>query len=339
MRVVGWYPASNDGCALYRMFMPHLHYPGSQYYLATPGTRLTLDMLHSVNVAVVQRQMTAGNLEAIKLIKAGGRKVIYDLDDNFWKVPKWNPAHTFFRQTDITNNMVPCMRLADVITVSTPYLGKVVNKRAHIANAKIVVIENTIDFNLFGRSTRFYESDRVVVGWAGTSTHSMDLDPAMNALSKVMKEHDFVDAEIMGGAVPPQLYPFKDTPRIKWHPWVAPKQYPATFSNLRWDLALAPLLKSEFNLSKSNIKMLEASTLGVPCLASDLENYRLYCEGSEDLQYLLCKTEEDWYTKIKELAHDKARRMHLAEAMKRRTVEQYDISLSVQKWRGLVEAL
>src|SRR5579859_820139 len=266
-------PAASDGCALWRMLMPHFNYPSSGYLASEPGTEVPLDLLSSYQVVMVQRLATKANRKALELLHERKIKVIYDLDDDFWSLPKYNPAYGLFRNPKIIHGLETCASMSDYITVSTPYLAAIV-KRKIGQKVPVEVVPNCIDLNLFVRARKKIERDYVIVGWAGTPTHSIDLDPAMNALAQVMRERKNLHCEFMGVGVPRQIVQLLqdkviDESRVKLRPWMPIEQFPAWYSNLRWDIALAPLaISNQFNRCKSSVKLLESSALGIPCLAS-----------------------------------------------------------------------
>ena len=343
-RVV-YLPASNDGCALWRMYMPHLRYPGSNYRQCHPTQPMHMALVDGFQIAVVQRLTSTANYKALEMLKRQHIKVVYDLDDNIWNVPKYNPAYDLFRNPSTLHGAEKCAKMADCITTSTSWLATVVKRR--LGNSvRVETVENAVDMDLFYRARKPVQRPYVIIGWAGTPTHHIDLTYAMNALATVLREREDVHAHFMGGAEAPDQ--IKDlikknkiaTDRVVLHPWVNPSEYPAWISNLNWDMALAPLaVENEFNRSKSNCKILEAAALGIPCLASPAAEYAKFCEGGPVLENMLCNKTEDWVKKINAFVDSAELRDQTVQAMKARTLERYEIHGRIEQLNQIYESL
>jgi glycosyltransferase involved in cell wall biosynthesis len=100
--------------------------------------------------------------------------------------------------------------------------------------------------------------------------------------------------------------------------------YPAFVSWLRhrsasWDIAVAPLRDTPFNRSKSDLKFLEYSALGLPGVFSDIVPYnRSVTDGETGL--LVPNDGEAWHDAILRLAQDQVLRERLAGAARARVI-------------------
>lgn len=336
-RRVVWLPAAVDGCAFYRMWLPHLNYPGSSYAQSDPVKGMDIKLLMQFDVCVVQRQMTKQNLAALIELKKHGKKIVYDLDDHLWNIPHWNPMRKFFKAHAFADGMMPCISRCDVMTVSTPVLKRVVEGKL-TKPMPVVVVENAIDLNLFAPQRRKMNRDVIVVGWAGSPTHSADIEEAMIALANVMQKDHRVHAEIMCTEIPRALssrHSLAD--RVRLVPVVPVWEYPSWFMNRQWDIGLAPLIEHEFNRAKSNIKLLEVSALRIPCIASDIDTYRDFCARVPELESLLCRTRRDWVSRITELVEDKEKRQRLGELAYQVVNTEYNIKDRVSAWERVLD--
>ena len=94
-------------------------------------------------------------------------------------------------------------------------------------------------------------------------------------------------------------------PQIKCKPgWVAPEDYPKFKAKLGFDIELAPLVDSNFNRAKSNLRWLEASALKIPVVASNVGPYK-------KTNALTCSTTEAWVTALGMLIKSSSRRQEL----------------------------
>ena len=80
-----------DGCAFWRMYIPHFNVPDAAFWCFANKPDFT--RITGYDVAVVQRCCTPQQFEFVKVCRVLGIKVIYDMDDDVWDLPPANPAH------------------------------------------------------------------------------------------------------------------------------------------------------------------------------------------------------------------------------------------------------
>lgn len=334
-RIVAYLPAWLDGCALYRMWLPHLHTPGSKFVFSPQ--RIRLDEFADANICVVQRQCTQPNYEALKMIKNSGSKIIYDLDDDLWSLPASNPAKdAFVRMRD---GFGICAEVCDAVTVSTKILASAVRTALPKLKLPIFVVRNAVDFALFNNTecdcVQKEREDKVVVGWGGSNTHAGDIVYAWGALEELIEEEENLYLEFVGMAPPKRI---EKHPRVRVRQWVPVAQYGARLKTWGWDVVLAPLDANRFNRSKSNIKFLEAGAIGAVALGSPVQPYNEFCAHASELQWLLCSSKRDWKIKIKELIHNPALRVSLAKKIRDVTEQHFSVDRVVEtEWKAAFE--
>lgn len=321
-----WLPANLDACAMYREFIPHLHTPDSMF-LFRPD-RLHLDELKDREVVVVQRQVTPENLKAMRMLKASGKKIVYDLDDNMWSLPSWNPASRIFKE--MREGFAICAAEADVITVSTRGLLSECETHLGRLGKRMLITPNAVDFNLFRPSLLDKDDGRVLVGWGGSNTHSGDIVEAWEVLPNLVKRHENLWLDFVGMAGPKEL---KGHPRVNMRAWVPVGEFANRLSGWSWDISLAPLTDIRFNKSKSSIKALESAALKIPCLMSDVQPYHEFAVlGGDDLLWLLCSTKQQWKEKLERLIEDVDWRKHLGQVMYDTAKKFFDIEVIKNNW-------
>lgn len=340
VRTVAWLPASLDACALFRMFLPHLHLPGSQFSFKQGP--LDLSAIARNDVAVVQRLCTVENFKALEIIKKKLQmKVIYDLDDDMWGVPVYNPAHKVLKMLE--PGFEVCASMADVVTVSTQHLKVIVQKelgKGQYRLPPVEVVENAIDFDWFAplpdRLQR-KKDGKVVVGWAGTNTHTGDVEKVFALLAELLQEMPELHLEFVGLPAPEQV---KGHPRVKERDFIPVAEFAARWATWQWDISLAPLAENRFNRSKSSIKALEAAALHMPCVVSDVAPYRAFCEKDKELRKLvLCQSAGDWRRKLTALIKNEDLRKEAGERMYQVGRQWFDVEKRVERWTEVIEGL
>lgn len=325
-------PAGPDACALYREFIPHLSIPGSRYSYGTGP--LDHSVTDGSDVIVVQRLSTPSNLKALMLLKEWGMKIVYDLDDNMWEIPAWNPAKSLMKSYQAC--LEQCAAISDIITVSTAALNVAVKRHLKLRKGfEVVTINNAMDFNLFGRMPR-EQRDYCKVGWLGTNTHTKDVAQVFDILVDVVKKNDNIRVYFAGLPSPERL---KNNPHAIQMDFIPVSEFPARLASWRFDILLAPIEDNAFNRSKSNIKILEAAACGAVVLVSDVGSYRHFCSLDSELEYLVCRKRTDWENKIIALSNDPAMREHYSEVLTRVAKEHFNIVNVSKEWESVFDTV
>src|SRR5678815_211171 len=297
-----------DACALWRMYIPHLNLPGSTFFCF--ANKPDWNQIAGCDTVVVQRLGLQIHFEFLKMVRALDMKVVYDLDDNMWEIPPKNPAYEVLKNQ--REGFKHCMRMTDVISVSTKSLVKAVKN--HVKNLvnpvtgkeiPVVVTENRIDERLFAIPRKRKE---LIVGWAGSTSHVGDLELVDDTLIQVAKEYPQAVFEFRGLEPAAKLMRVSNVRHKLWQP-VA--EFCTRMPLWGWSIALAPVTDEDFNNSKSAIKMVEAAYCQIPCLASWMAPYDYFTSFDPELRWLLCAGKNNWGPKLRDLLNDEARREHL----------------------------
>lgn len=266
--------------------------------------------------------------ESMAAFKKLGKRVLYDMDDDFWNVASHNPS-------DLVSNAFKDQyeyftKECDAFITPSVYLGKRIQK---IAKGKPVFLApNGINYDLY--KPRAGGNKKLVIGWMGAASHWQDLLIPMDALIELKKKHDFIfvlyglTAEPIDSAmwVVQKLLQLNYEPAKRemhlvmmkfWDklkqlefghlPFMIPELHPLKLSQANFDIAIAPLEDNEFNRGKSNIKYYEYASVGSPTLASDVLPY------NTEVSYLAKNTTKDWYNKLEKLIVDEKFRQELAQ--------------------------
>lgn len=348
---VVFFPADIDGCALWRMYMPHLNIPGSRFMFRMGP--VDLREIQGIKIAIVQRQVSDHNRIAIQRMRAAGIKVIYDTDDNLWDLPSANPGKQVF--DSCKEGFWKCAKEADAITVSTQRLASAARTGFRL-DKPIFIVSNAIDFDLF-QAKPLVRDNLVMIGWGGSTTHAEDCKDVFDMMPEVLDKNPTALMQIVGAAA----LDIKDTWKDKFdkygrklgsaktravvvnklavHPQCGYRsgckvgEYANRFASWGWDISIAPLVDSRFNRSKSNIKMLEAASIKIPCLVSDVQPYREFCElGGDDLKWLLCNSISQWKTKLTTLINEPEMRKDIGQKMYDVAFKFYNAATMASNW-------
>ncbi len=122
----------------------------------------------------------------------------------------------------------------------------------------------------------------VVIGYMGSASHGPDLELALPALEAVLARGANVRVELFGSVA--RLAVAERLPEaVIRHPVVAGDYaaFKRRLAELEWDIGLAPLHASPYNLCKTATKWVEYAEAGAAVLASDMEVYQpMIAEGA-----------------------------------------------------------
>ena len=320
-----------DGCALWRLFFPYQNFPGSSFFCFR--NHIDFSKIIGNEIVVVQRLCTQKQFETLHVLVKTGMKVIYDADDDLWELPPYNPVAEILKK--YREGAELCMRMCDVITVSTRYLKRVFEHRVKVPvnvntgrQIPIVVAENRI----WGRGfVQPEKPERLTIGWAGSSSHIGDIELVFPALEAIGREHPEVAIEMRGCALPPNCS-LEALPNFHHMPWTPVPEYGARMPVWRWSIALAPITDHSFNFSKSAAKAIEAGYCGIPCLMSWLRPYEEFVHHDKELEWLLCASPSSWERKLRELVNDDVRREELGRRMRKVVDDHYSWNRPHEGW-------
>jgi glycosyltransferase involved in cell wall biosynthesis len=245
-----------------------------------------------------------------KLARQQRHRLVLDLDDLMWH-PDFAPF-TDHWNAETLERLFRNIRLAHVVTVTTPFLAE----QVYPLNHNVHVVPNTIPERLLHtdnprpwpdsktfRTT--HERGRYVIGYQGSPSHSpdwptwmfRDLRDALALLPLSWTLHFWGPDTIDGW---PKA-------RCGHTPWMPIGDYYAAVS---MDIGLGPLKPSPFNRAKSGLRAIEYAALGIAGILSDTEEYRRYVTAGET--GILVPQGGSWRDAIVELATQPIERARLA---------------------------
>jgi glycosyltransferase involved in cell wall biosynthesis len=285
----------------------------------------------SWDMIVLQRQTSDMVLNLLYKFKQEKIILVYELDDDLFKIHPTSPVAKAYTP-DTLKNIYEFLRKVDAVTVSTEPLKKVLN---HLHD-NIHVLPNFVntDFmkTLRKKKEDYYRNDPIIIGWAGSSTHYIDLKVVVSVIKDILKIHKNVKFYLGGWSDCPL---FKD---------INPDQiiYGSWYNNVldyyrslqKVDIAICPLAPIAFNESKSNIKYLEFASLGIPVIASSVYPYQNTIEDRKT--GILVKTSGNtykaWRNAIEELIENPKFRHTLGVNGSQFVDNNFDQKIIGQKW-------
>lgn len=315
-----------------------------------PAVNRMVDLFKEFDLVITKH---VDNPSAVPLLcfasKHTGTPFVLDLDDNLWEVQRDNPGYRDYRPGSQRRQMVTLLAsYAKAIFVSTEPLAEYIRElmlKTFNIKKDVHVLPNFINLNDFP-ANKSTNTDRIVIGWQGSTTHKNDLMIAMPALHKVMQENKNVYLEFLGGIKTEDVKEMFDgmhdvAERIAIKGGTpAWDNYPQLLSEQKWDIAIAPLQDNIFNQCKSHIKWLEYSVYSIPCIASKVYPYSESIQGTRtienDVTGLLVKDDE-WYDAITSLIENKEKLVALGKNSNSFVRDNWGVSNHGHKWIDAIE--
>lgn len=283
----------------------------------------------------------------MKEYKNRGKRVLYDMDDDFWQVAKDNPsALTSNAMKDQYEGMI---RVADAVITPSKVLAKKFKK---YFKKQVFIAPNCADETIYTERPRGHV-DKLVIGYAGAASHWKDLGLISEVISKLSEKYDFLFTiyGLVGEPLEAAMYAYRRILNEKlqpekseylkaalefhdklkdvelWHvPFMPPELHGSVLSRCDFDIGIAPLVDNEFNHGKSCIKYYEYATVGTVTLASDTLPY------SDEVNYTAKNTFKDWYNKLEKLIVDKEFREKLLEKQQKWVKENRSLAVIGIEW-------
>lgn len=303
------------------------------------------------DIVVFHRPDRKEKLEAMRLLKKEGKKIVFDNDDTGkdhggFKFNEYMDEARLKKGMDRMNSVMDTfIKEADLVTCSTKFLEEEYKK----INPNVICLPNCIDPFYFDEPLR-NETDVVRIGITGSVGTTADLE-----VLKPIVEHYQHDprVRIVLLAMPPigqdqmmkelyvDEYDFWSKINMEWHTFVPTHEYYDYINELKLDMIIIPRYDSLFNRCKSNLKFLESSMLEIPCVAQAFSTGDSpYQQNHDDKKYmLLANTYDEWLEQMEKLITNKELRLEMGKKAREYVEENYDINKNAYRWVDAYETL
>jgi hypothetical protein len=139
------------------------------------------------DVVFIQRPHDPSHLTLAETTKENNRPLWIDFDDLLFDIPNDNPAHNDYMRKETRLRIIEIIKMADVVTVSTPQLKKCLQVKGGVLNNNVHVVPNALDDDLLIHAKPF--NLKKLVSWRGSPTHLNDCLVNGNGITAFAKEH------------------------------------------------------------------------------------------------------------------------------------------------------
>ncbi|GAA4992715.1 glycosyltransferase [Pseudonocardia tropica] len=322
MSSIFFWRADSAGSGFYRSMEPARvlaargHKATSSPYL--PGWAREAD------VVVGQRICTpTASKRWAELAKEGRAKLVFEIDDDLLNVDPSNlTAHGFFSQPEIHQGLQRNATLAHEVVVTTERLAEIFAE----INPNVRIIPNYVPESML--AVQRPTPERPVVGWYGSPSHTRDFEKTAPQLVRFMRRNPKADFHALGS-------------RLDWMASIEHRQFRFTGWNdsiaglwrtVDFTVGLAVMRRSEFNRSKSDLKIKEMAALGIPSVVTNFAAYEHAAMTGAPV--LTVDRPNGWAPTLEYLLDDEEARTELGAKAKA-----WASSQTIEQHAGLWEAL
>jgi glycosyltransferase involved in cell wall biosynthesis len=334
------------GSGWWRMELPAKHMQAAGWHADVTSGQVSYEALLEYDTIFMQRTHNWDSYYVMEKLKRAGKRIIYDLDDDIFSIPRDNPAHRVISR-DEQYAAVACMKLADVVTTTTEELARRIEQILSDGGTtdydpeegRVQVIPNALDpSDNWPDITKTGSPDKIRrIFWQGSATHQADWNLCIAAIERVMQERQNVHLVILG-FLPPQVQQRANLDhwqgKVEYLGFNNPETYYQLIHHVRADCAIAPLVANPFNAAKSPIKFIEYSLMGVPTVASDCSPYADVIEHGKTGH--LVNTVDEWHEAINWCLDKSSRRVEMVRAARKTVESQFDLRQAAMKWTGVL---
>ena len=296
------------------------------------------------NLVVFQKAYEAKDLILAEQLKSRGTKIVLDLCDNHFYNPYNIPEYT-----EKSQRLARMLELADLVTVATPELGKLIAKEStNLNNEKeIIVIDDIIYWfptnfrsRMEAKIARWKERNRdeLRVIWFGNSKLAKvyvregikDPPSGLTSIRKVLPALEKLHQDI-----PVKLTVISNA-RKQFNREMKNVSFPTIYHE--WDMASLSLIFEEqdtciipfdfndFTICKTNNRLATSLQQGLPVIADPIPSYQEFSD------YVLFA---DWENSLRTYATNKALRNQHARQGRNYVRKTYNKKRAIKQWSAL----
>ena len=259
-------------------------------------------LVEKADVLVLQFFSDWDLIPLISMRQELGKITIFEANDYFFDLQPWNPIASHWQDREIQELYLQLLRLSDGVQTSTIYLAK---QWRRMGARKVQVFPNQL---VHIQPLPEIVERPFTIGWAGSPGHFADLYNVSPHLQNWLDAHQDVHLAIMTNELAQEFFNL-DPSRFMFKPFGSIDSYLDFLGSI--DVGIAPLLPTEYNKGRSDVKYLEYASCGVAGIYQNLEPYRNIVRNHET--GLLFSTPDELIIQLERLYHDSMLRLKIRD--------------------------
>ena len=286
--------------------------------------------IKNTDLVVIQRDFprhTKFFLELISSAKELGKPVVLDLDDDFLNLPANHPDRLSGFFTDSLPSLLYAITAVDAVTVTTQALYDVVSA----FTKSVYLLPNYLDDAIwkFNPVPQGKQDEQVKLIYIAGQSHYPDIELIKPALLNISNKYGSKVEFIFYGVEHPIIKRLNNSVHIPSKSYEY-KQFAEDVNNFDAAIGIAPLVNNQFNDSKSELKFLEYSAIGLAGVFSNVPAYNQAVETG--VTGLLSASQEEWEKNISLLIDDSEYRRTIATNAQKEVEANWLLPNNAHKW-------
>lgn len=255
------------------------------------------------DVLISVRGCESVDKEVVKAAKRADRLLIFALDDDLLDIPPEVPCAKYFQNPELRENIIDIMNMCDVFWTTSPNLLS--KYQSHFTRSLLM----DACVQLPEKYTTISELLPIKFLYAGSTDHSDLIKEVLYPpIKKILDEYGAQVHFTFIGADPG----LSDEVYVKYIPYINDYDtYRKTVIEGGYHAAFAVVRDESFYRCKYYNKFLEYTSIGAVGLYSALEPYTFLVKN--ELNGLLCETEEQWYQAMRIIIENPAHREQMLQ--------------------------
>ena len=309
-----------------------LHQAQKVVFEVTLENQLTRSKLLWADIVILCRNNLREARRWHEEMLALSKPYIYILDDNFWALPDHLADAAYYKTGGKLQQMEEYVRFANLVKVFSPELAR----RVRRYTARVVCDTAALDFSLLPRVLPPRAGDIIQIAYV-TARGARDELVALfeQDLLAILAEFPQKVQAVFFTERPPA---FQEVPNVQvvavdWQY----DRFIRSLAQARYDIGLAPLLNTEFYLSKTNTKTRDYGACRIAGIYSNLEPYFDIVPGVTGLR--VDQKPGAWYDAMRTLILDDRLRQAIQEQAYQYVYQTYRLEIAEQQWLDEISQL
>ncbi len=240
------------------------------------------------------------------------KPIIFDFDDAIF-LPASSRPNNFIERFKNPGKVASIIKRSKYVISGNSFLADFALRY----NRSVSVIPTPIDTDKYYPDNR-KPTDKIVIGWIGSTTTLDFLNPMRDIFSRLSKQYPNISFKIVGGE-----FSVNGLSNITSKPW----SFDEEIEDLKtFDIGIMPMPDNDWTNGKCGFKAILYMSMGIPCICSAVGvNKEIIIDG---VNGFLANSEEEWIEKLSRLIRDVGLRKRLGDAGRIRAEEKYSLKVN-----------
>jgi len=248
------------------------------------------------------------------------RPIVFDFDDSIWLLHT-AAENRFFGWLKFPGKTKTICRLSSHIVVGNSFLADY----ARQFNPNVTIVPTSVDTERFKTTLQKPLSEKVVIGWTGSSTSQTYLEMFDNVLRELVKRRR-VEIRVHSDREPD----LHGVPYV-WRSWSAETEVEELS---QFDIGIMPMPDDKWARGKCAMKALLYMAMDTPAICTAVGANREVIQHGEN--GMLAMTESEWLNCFEVLIDDAELRVKLGKAGRKTIVEHYSAKACAAKFAEVI---